>query len=158
MKLKIIIAVVAVIIFLIVFFRIKYILSGEVRYFPYKKKYLLTKTEYKFYKELQAECDKRGIIICPKVRLEDFINVTCDKERGKYRGYIKSRHVDFILCDRNLNIILAIELDDYSHESKQARKTDRFKDRLFRQIGVPLHRVKVAANYSKPINNILNKL
>ena len=154
MEMEIIVPIIVLIIIVILYIRIKHWFSSEVRYFPYKRKYLLTKTEYKFYKELKTICDKKDIIICPKVRLEDFISVTSDKERGKYRGYIKSRHVDFLLCDKDLNIISAIELDDYSHETKQAIKTDRFKDRLFKQIGIPLNRIKVASDYSKQINDI----
>ena len=129
--------------------------SQKVRYYPYRRKYLLTKTEYKFYKELRVVCDKKNIIICPKVRLEDFIDVTCNEEKAKYRGYIKSRHVDFILCDNDLNILAAIELDDYSHNYESAKKTDEFKDNLFKQIGIPLNRIKVASDYKQQIKDII---
>ncbi|MDE7211838.1 MAG: DUF2726 domain-containing protein, partial [Lachnospiraceae bacterium] len=33
----------------------------------------------------------------------------------KYRGYIKSRHVDFLICDSALHILAALELNDPSH-------------------------------------------
>lgn len=128
--------------------------SQKVRYYPYRRKYLLTKTEYRFYKELRVVCDKKNIIICPKVRLEDFIDVTCNEERAKYRGYIKSRHVDFVLCDNDLNILAAIELDDYSHNSESAIRIDEFKDNLFKEIGIPLNRIKVTSDYKQQIKNI----
>ena len=128
--------------------------SQKVRYYPYRRKYLLTETEYRFYKELRVVCDKKNIIICPKVRLEDFIDVTCNEERAKYRGYIKSRHVDFVLCDNDLNILAAIELDDYSHNSESAIRIDEFKDNLFKEIGIPLNRIKVTSDYKQQIRNI----
>ena len=85
--------------------------------YPYRKKYLLTKAEYIFYKLLKSKCDERNMLICPKVRLEDFIQVTAKEQVYKYRGYIKSRHIDFLLCDSGLNIIAAVELDDNSHRT-----------------------------------------
>ena len=47
--------------------------------YPYEKKYLLTRTEYSFYNKLQTICKEKEYIICPKVRLEDFIKVTTKK-------------------------------------------------------------------------------
>ena len=42
----------------------------------YEKKNLLTKAEYSFWKMLYASCEERKLIICPKVRMEDFLSVT----------------------------------------------------------------------------------
>lgn len=94
------------------------------------------------YKILEEKCTKNGLWICPKVRLEDFISVTGTKNIGKYRGYIKSRHVDFLICDKDLHIKAGLELDDSSHETRQAAQTDKFKNELFESIGLPLFRIK----------------
>ena len=102
---------------------------------------LLTTTEYNFYTTLKELCDKENFLICPKVRLEDFIYVTA-QERMKYRGYIKSRHVDFVICNSWLKVIGAIELDDASHNTQQAQEVDNFKNNLFEAIGIPLFRIK----------------
>ena len=67
--------------------------------YPYEKKLLLTKTEYAFYKILKEKCDSRNLLICPKVRMEDFVKVTDKKNVLKYRGYIRSRHIDFLICN-----------------------------------------------------------
>lgn len=127
--------------------------------YPYEKKWLLTKTEYAFYNILKKKCDQRNIIICPKVRMEDFLNVTDKKNISKYRGYIKSRHIDFILCNKNLYLLAGLELDDYSHESPKARHIDEFKNNVFQTIQIPLFRVKIAdGNYDLKIEQILNEL
>lgn len=110
--------------------------------YPYKKTNLLTKTEYSFYKILKEECDKRNFLICPKVRMEDFLEVTCKDEQLKYRGYIKSRHIDFMICDQDLRILCGIELDDPSHYTQKAQKADTFKNDVFKEIGLPLYRIK----------------
>lgn len=128
---------------------------------PYTKKYLLTKTEYNFYKILRSICDNYKIQICPKVRLEDLAEVTTKssyKDTMKYRGYIKSRHIDFILCDNYLNILAAIELDDYSHNTYKSNKIDNFKNNFFRTINIRLERIKVGTDYQSQINNIILSL
>lgn len=126
---------------------------------PYKRKFLLTKTEYLFYKELKVQCDQNNLLICPKVRLEDIVEVTDKDNLYKYRGYVKSRHIDFLICNDKLHMLGAIELDDKSHNRKSAQKTDEFKDNLFRTIDMPLFRIKVESiNYNEKINQIIRSL
>lgn len=127
--------------------------------YPYEKKWLLTKAEYAFYKILKKKCDQRNIIICPKVRMEDFLNVTDKKNISKYRGYIKSRHIDFMLCNKNLYLLAGLELDDSSHDHPKARIIDEFKNNVFQAIQIPLFRVKTTdGNYELKIEEILNEL
>lgn len=40
-------------------------------------------------------------------------------------------------------LMLAIELDDSSHDSKDARKRDTFKNNLCAHLGLPLLRINV---------------
>lgn len=61
----------------------------------------------------------------------------------KYRGYIKSRHIDFIICDKNLHILFGLELDDKTHSYNKAKKADNFKDELFKIIQIPLERLDI---------------
>ena len=110
-----------------------------------------------FYGVLKKKCDAADLLICPKVRLEDFIRVTA-RERMKYRGYIKSRHVDFLICDSSLHILAAIELDDPSHDSEQAKQTDHFKNRLYAAIGLPLFRIKTGQNYAAKIDKLIYEI
>lgn len=129
--------------------------TAEQQEYPYTKKLLLTKTEYYFYKELKEKCIESEYIICPKIRMEDFLNVTDKKNKMKYRGYIKSRHIDFILCDKNLYMIAGIELDDKTHNEEKAIKTDVFKDNVFKKINIPLYRIKVSTTYNEELNKMI---
>lgn len=122
----------------------------------YKRKQLLTKTEYTFYGILKKKCDEASLLICPKVRLEDFIEVTAE-EKMKYRGYIKSRHIDFLICDSKLRIIAAIELDDSSHKSSKAQSADSFKNELYKTIGLTLYRIKTNESYNEKIEAMIQK-
>lgn len=130
----------------------------ELTNLPYRKRYLLTKTEYSFYNALKDICKAQEIQICPKVRLEDLAEVTTKQSKMKYKGYIKSRHVDFTLCDSKLNVIAVVELDDYSHNTNKAKQTDSFKNQLFETIGIPLFRIIVCNNYTEQIQRMFEKL
>lgn len=126
--------------------------------YPYEKKNLLTKTEYAFFKVLKDFCKEKDLLFCPKVRMEDFLNVTDKQNLAKYRGYIKSRHIDFVLCDSNLHILCGIELDDKSHEKAKSQKTDFFKNKVFEQIKLPLFRIKTEDNYRIELERIYDML
>ena len=128
---------------------------------PYVKREILTNAEHGFYVLLKAVCDRMKLIVCPKVRMEDFLKVTDEVHKKKYRGYIKSRHIDFIICDKDMKMIAGVELDDNSHNTPEAQKVDDFKNRVFKKINVPLFRVKVSydrTQYKAPIINILREL
>ena len=127
--------------------------------YPYEKKMLLTAAEYRFYRILKERCDHYHLLICPKVRMEDFLYVTDRRNLNQYRGYIKSRHIDFILCDRDLYMLAGVELDDTSHNTSAAEKTDAFKNNVFKKIGVPLYRIPVEPKlYKTRINEIIKDL
>ena len=132
----------------------------DYSYMPYQRNNLLTKTEYRFYLVLKKKCDEQNLLICPKVRLEDFILVPLEDfyEKQKYRGHIKSRHVDFLITDNRLHILAGIELDDPTHDTEQAKIIDEFKDNLFATIDIPLFRIKTNTQYAKHIDFILQNV
>lgn len=130
----------------------------DYSYMPYRKAKLLTKTEYAFFVTLVRESLKRQLLVCPKVRLEDIAYVTTRQNRNKYRGYIKSRHIDFVLINAQSETIAAIELDDPSHDTAAAAQTDHFKNELFKTIGVPLIRIRVGTDYRTQINVAFDNL
>jgi hypothetical protein len=121
---------------------------------PYKSAHsLLTTTELKFYNELESAIGNR-YHICMKVRLEDIIQVSgkfSNKERWSHRGRIKSRHIDFILCNKKtLSVCYCIELDDKSHNRKDRKERDQFVDWALKGAGVSITHIKTAPTYSIP--------
>lgn len=127
--------------------------------YPYEKQdYLLTRTELKFYRVLKPICDERNLDIFAKVRLEDLVTVPQYVfNNWKWRGYIRSRHIDFVLCDAsNLKIRCGLELDDWHHNSDENHEIDERKDKIMRDAGLPLIRVKVASMYdTTEINQLI---
>lgn len=110
--------------------------------YPYRARPILTKREYGFYLLLRRETDRRNLLICPKVGLKDLMEVSSRKNYMKYFAGISQKHVDFVICDRNLEVLFALELDDRSHDTPEAGKKDQFKDRAFRAAKIPLKRVR----------------
>lgn len=110
--------------------------------YPYQARPILTNREYRFYQLLRRETDRRGLLICPKVGLKDLIGVSTRNNYMKYFRLISQKHIDFVICDQSLRVLFAIELDDSSHDTKEAHKRDRFKDQAMRAARIPLKRVR----------------
>lgn len=109
---------------------------------PYTAAKLLTRREYAFFKALQPIAQKHSLMICPKIRLADLVAVPQGTIERKWFNYIKAKHVDFTLCDMNLNVKLVIELDDSTHDRPDRQTRDEFVDRVFQKINVKLLHVR----------------
>lgn len=97
--------------------------------FPYKANNLLTGAEYQLFHFMSENlCQVERIYIFPKVRLADIIQVdnrlTVSKD---YLWKITNKHVDFLICRKSdMQVICAVELDDYTHEAQEAQDRDIF--------------------------------
>lgn len=105
--------------------------------FPYQKKYLLTKNEYYFYKNLKKITDEHNLQILAKIRLADLLDVNSGlnkKEWNIYFSKIKSKHIDFAIAD-DMKILFLIELDDNSHNAQSRIKRDIFVNEAVTKAG-----------------------
>lgn len=118
-----------------------FVLYRKKNYYPYAARHLLTKREYRFYLLLKEVADEYHYIICPKVGVKDLLAVTDKKQYMKYFHKIAQKHVDFVICDKDLYVLFAIELDDSTHETRGAKKRDRLKNKAFAAAGIPLKRI-----------------
>lgn len=113
-------------------------------------KYVMTQTELIFYRKLKEMTDKMEMNIFPQINLERIIE-TKNKNNAD-RNRIKSRSIDYtIVNNKNCKIICCIELDDNSHNRESAKKADKFKDDIFKQVNIPLYRIKVTNNYESQL-------
>jgi len=89
--------------------------------------------------------------VCPKVNLADLFYVST-KDPGEWRALtnrIDRKHVDFVLCDpRRATPLVAVELDDRSHDRRERRARDRFVDRVFEAAGLRLVRIRARTAYN----------
>lgn len=102
----------------------------------YQQKYLLTKNEYREYIKLRQIAAAHNLIICPKVRLLDIIEPRKTEENYQILlNKIKSKHIDFVICDYELHIKAIIELDDSTHKQKDRMERDTFIDHILTSVG-----------------------
>ena len=113
-----------------------------------RRKYLLTKAEKSFYEILRAVVAPHAVLA--KIRLADLVEAD---ERHLLRrsnfDHIKSRHIDFVICDRALSPIIAIELDDSSHQRPDRVARDRDVNRILEIAELPILRVAVRPTYTE---------
>lgn len=130
--------------FLLLFFKTKkagnYILKNN----------FLTPAEVNFYKVLQTALADTDYIIFAKVKLGDLFRVSSpQKSFYSYWNRIRSKHVDFLICDKDIKPIAVIELDDQTHLTNEKTITsDKFKNELFLKNKFPLIRIKVQRSYN----------
>ena len=127
----------------------------DIEKLPYRRKFLLTKNEYWFYKSLKEIADKYGFAVLAKIRFADLVEVSAEadkKEYMKYFGKIKSKHIDFILCKKdNLYPELLIELNDSSHNKEDRIKRDEFVKKIAEKVGYKMVFVDGTQNLEETI-------
>lgn len=112
---------------------------GNKKRLPYvKAENLLTKNERECYKLLRKFADKYDYDVFCKVRLADMVLVEKGtKEYMKWFNKIKSKHIDFVICNAyETDPVLLLELDDRSHLAKDRIERDDFVDAVCKKCGI----------------------
>lgn len=106
---------------------------------------LLTDNELNFYNKLKQLTDKFDLLLFSKVRLADIFKSDDYSSFNK----IRSKHIDFIITDKNTKPIFFIELDDSTHNKKSNYKRDIEKNEIFEKTNNCIFRVKIDEINSK---------
>ena len=88
--------------------------------------------------------------VCPKVRVEDIIQVRPGLSPGQtlqLRGYTRARHVDFLLVDNRHMPMLVVEVDGPHHQEQHQRWRDAVVDGALKSAGVPVLRLHYGENW-----------
>lgn len=97
---------------------------------------VLTPAELSFFHVLRSITP---YYIAPKVRLADFLTVSSKANYQAAFNRIAAKHVDFLLCDpRTMQPVLAIELDDKSHNRRNRKDRDALVDAIYQQAALPV--------------------
>ena len=113
--------------------------------FPYRRTKLLTDAELQLFHFMENNlCQIDRITILAKVRLADIAEVDTRVTLKKdFLWKITNKHVDFLICDKNtLDIICAVELDDYTHETQEAKDRDMFIMQVLDSVGIKTIRIR----------------
>lgn len=102
----------------------------------YYAKELLTANELRAYAKLKQQADERSLVICPKVRLADIVHPReGDPNYFSHFGRIKSKHVDFVICNQLMIVLGIVELDDNSHNRRDRQQRDQLVDAILTSVG-----------------------
>jgi len=118
--------------------------DGERAFFPVLESVL---------PDLAAHSGRPALRINYKPRLADLIEPDCRGGRGtpymSWLGSIKSKHTDAVLIDaESYAPLCVIELDDKSHATARAQKSDAVKDASLASAGLPIVRFKARHAYN----------
>ncbi len=122
----------------------------------YFKKSVMTDREKIFYhKLLFAVGDK--YLVFPQIHLSSiFSQYVKGQSFSAAFKKVNSISVDYVIVDKvTLDTLLAIELDDKTHNSKKAYDKDTEKDNLFKSINLPLIRFDSIKISNEEINKII---
>lgn len=127
---------------------------------PYKKKnYFFNQSERKFYYTLSNILGDKYFLFS-KVRILDLLYLPKYQQNSyRYRNKIQSKHIDFIICDKqNVKPLLVIELDGNSHLRKDRIERDKFVNEIFEDAGLPILHIKVSDSNDKAyLSDIIGK-
>jgi hypothetical protein len=114
---------------------------------PYvRRNYFFSAAERSFYEVIRRLLPQHTVFA--KVGLSDLIRV--DKGTRSWRSYhnkIDRKHLDFVICDQDLAPVLAVELDDSSHDAEDRRERDEFVDQALAAAGLAIIHVRAKRGY-----------
>jgi very-short-patch-repair endonuclease len=103
------------------------------------RKTLLTETEQILFWRITEACPR--YVIQAQVGLSRLIDVQYRTTNRKFWFYkIAQKSVDFVICRKDTSVVVAIELDDASHDSDERRKADADKTKALETAGIKLIR------------------
>lgn len=128
-------------------------LLGARQRTPYaRRRKLVTRSELAFYRVLRQAVNNEWEIFA-MVRIADLLVVPSGtKNHRTWLNKVLSKHIDFVLCDKDtLEVLAGIELDDRSHSAPARMRRDQFVNGAFSDAGLPLIRFPVADGYDPAV-------
>ena len=148
-----IIVLLIVVVVVIKIFELKQPLNKEKKESIYKytrKDFLMSRSEHEFYNILVEQFGYQYFIF-PQIHLSTILDnkVQGQNWRGAFR-HIDEKSVDFVICDKAyIKPLLAIELDDKTHERNDRKDRDEEVERILNDAGLQLLRFSNHGNFNK---------
>src|SRR5437899_5200107 len=117
--------------------RIDFYCEPQTDSLPYSRQnYFFSAAERSFYEILRRLTPEHTVFA--KVRLADVVYVKGTISRQEHLNRIDRKHLDFVVCDKNLAPVVAIELDDayYDHTNRSSR--DEFVEQVLAAAALPI--------------------
>lgn len=110
---------------------------------PFYVKKPLTQPEQVLYHRLIKALP--GHIVLAQVQVSRVLGVQKGSNFMEWNNRVNRMSYDFVICARDSTVLVAIELDDKSHESKARTATDQKKNKATSDAGLRLIRWHVKA-------------
>ena len=115
--------------------------GDELAIWPFAPMPIMTNTEVLFFDKLKKALPEYHIFV--QVQLSRLITGNSDEasERSFWFNRICRQSVDYVIVDSDAQTTLvAIELDDWTHNNKARQKADDKKDKALASAGIPIVR------------------
>lgn len=114
--------------------------SGTRRKHHYKKRIVMSEPEQVLYYRLKNALPEKTVFA--QVGLSRIIEPLEKRDVWGFRS-IAQKSIDFVICNPDSSIVVAIELDDSTHALDSRRKADETKDAALRSAGIRIIRWNV---------------
>ena len=104
-------------------------------------KLLVNNYEMITYEKLESACQAGDARVYTKVRVKDAIPIDKSGVSKEQYSFALMSHFDFVITDKEWNILFAVEFDGASHATAKGIRNDTLKDGLCEQFGLPLLRI-----------------
>jgi very-short-patch-repair endonuclease len=127
--------------------------SGNTNESVYKyrrKDFLISRAEHEFF-DILVELIGDQYYVFPQIHLPTILDnkVVGQNWKGAFR-HIDEKSVDFVICDKaHIKPLLAIELDDRTHERENRKERDEEVELILRESGLPLLRFGNNGHFDK---------
>jgi hypothetical protein len=122
--------------------------SQKNEYEYHKKDSLITRPEHEVF-DILVEIFGDAYYVFPQVHLSSFLFT----ERGQGKGafsHINQKSVDYLICDKAyIKPLIAIELDDRSHQEEERKIRDENVEQVLQQVNLPLVRIENHGSFDK---------
>ena len=128
----------------------KYLPERKRVYKYQRKEFLMSRAEHESF-DVLIEIVGDQYYVFPQVHLSALLdhNVVGQNWRGAF-SHINGKSVDFVVCDKAyIKPLLAIELDDKTHEREDRVERDGEVERMLNEVGMPLLRIKNHGSFDK---------
>jgi very-short-patch-repair endonuclease len=91
----------------------------------YSPKPLMTDNEKEFFGRLTGALPLHFVF--PQVSFSALLNANVKGDRSRHysvRGTFAQKIADYVICDKNLNVVAIVELDDKTHRAQNDAKRD----------------------------------
>ena len=106
-----------------------------------KKSCAMTPSELSFYKTLHEAVN--GCVIIPQAHISMFLDHRVKGQNWKAAfSRINGKSVDFLICTNDMKPLIAIELDDSTHDQPDRKNRDEFVNSIIMSANMPLLRFK----------------